>query len=569
MLSEMRNIIREEVQNSLASMSQREVYSPGPARKRPRKDPEQEVQDGSSEAESEYRGSDQEEGELPVEEQEGKRYYFPVEETEELVQAVRRTMQVKEDPQPRSRQDQMFGGLTYQERTVFPEEEDVLQCAVRMDSWKPNYRTRMQPCGHFGSGDCREKTLSTRTLLTSEDGDEACASEASVRLADSGNESPRRTRLATVKVEAENVDPEASSNGGRTSLLRLTELEVKPDTPIIPSVRSRIQMMEGTSRTDGAQGVREESLSYIEGEKSVSGMLDPAAEEAAEPLAGLSPCDWALEERVLAVTHSTLRSSHEEVEPPSTETASRLRQERQEELAMLCTVIDRSNPWRAASMRRPQKRTLDPASQDLSGGKRRRRVRVGRGSVKMGPVLDSDSSGSECVELSLEGNDGSGELSDDRYVSSLEVRLRRSCDSDSLTPEDPPSFICEAADSGSPAGGPLLLSIGSLRPEESSNGMANFLDTLATGISIFGADSHVLYHRRYVVIHSNYPILQALRPPNISSWTVNDSVDSSTFMVFRTACSRVSVSSEENKYLFRSPERNIEEVSPSPESGSE
>ncbi|CAJ0934125.1 unnamed protein product [Ranitomeya imitator] len=125
MLSEMRNIIREEVQNSLASMSQREVYSPGPARKRPRKDPEQEVQDGSSEAESEYRGSDQEEGELPVEEQEGKRYYFPVEETEELVQAVRRTMQVKEDPQPRSRQDQMFGGLTYQERTVFPVSEHI------------------------------------------------------------------------------------------------------------------------------------------------------------------------------------------------------------------------------------------------------------------------------------------------------------------------------------------------------------------------------------------------------------------------------------------------------------
>ncbi|CAJ0930520.1 unnamed protein product, partial [Ranitomeya imitator] len=125
MLSEMRNIIWEEVQNSLASMSQREVYSPGPARKRPRKDPEQEVQDGSSEAESEYRGSDQEEGELPVEEQEGKRYYFPVEETEELVQAVRRTMQVKEDPQPRSRQDQMFGGLTYQERTVFPVSEHI------------------------------------------------------------------------------------------------------------------------------------------------------------------------------------------------------------------------------------------------------------------------------------------------------------------------------------------------------------------------------------------------------------------------------------------------------------
>ncbi|XP_069606553.1 uncharacterized protein [Ranitomeya imitator] len=134
MLSEMRSIIREEVQNSLASMSQRDVYSPGPARKRPRRDPEQEDQDDSSEAESEYRGSDQEEGELPMEEQEGRRYYFPVEDTEELVQAVRRTMQMKEDPRPRSRQDQMFGGLTYRERTVFPVSEHIRQMISQ--EWK-------------------------------------------------------------------------------------------------------------------------------------------------------------------------------------------------------------------------------------------------------------------------------------------------------------------------------------------------------------------------------------------------------------------------------------------------
>ncbi|XP_073420337.1 anillin-like isoform X2 [Dendrobates tinctorius] len=276
-----------------------------------------------------------------------------------------------------------------------------------------------------------------------------------LKLLYSGSEPSRRTRLATVKVGAENRDPdarEASSNAGWTSLLRLTEQAVKPDTPSIPSVRSRIQMLQGTSRTDGAQSVREESLSCIEGQKSVSGMLDPAPEEAAEPLTGPSPCDWALEECVLPVAHSTLRSLRVEDAPPSIETASRLRQERQEELAMLCTVLDRSNPWRVASMRRPQKRILEPASQDLSGGKRRRRVRAGRGSVKMGPILDSDSSGSECVELTPEGSDGSIDLSDDRYVSSLEVQLRRSCDSDSLAPEYPPSLICEAADSKSPAG---------------------------------------------------------------------------------------------------------------------
>ncbi|XP_073515981.1 anillin-like isoform X2 [Phyllobates terribilis] len=270
----------------------------------------------------------------------------------------------------------------------------------------------------------------------------------------SSTESPRKMHLVTAKVGAENRDPgaqEASCTGVWTSLLRLTEQEVKPDTPSIPSVRSRILMLQGTGRRDGTQGVREESLSCTDGEKSVSGMLNPEPEEAAETLAGPSPCDWALEERVLPVAHSTLRSLHAEDEPPSTETASRLRQERQEELAMLCTVLDRSNPWRVASMRRPQKRILEPANQDLSRGKRRRRVRAGRGSVKMGPIMDSDSSGSECVEPSPGSSDGSIDLSDDRYVSSLEVRLRRSCDADSLAPEDPPSFICDDSDSKSPA----------------------------------------------------------------------------------------------------------------------
>ncbi|KAM4017507.1 LOW QUALITY PROTEIN: anillin-like [Anomaloglossus baeobatrachus] len=165
----------------------------------------------------------------------------------------------------------------------------------------------------------------------------------------------------------------------------------------------------------------------------VSGMMDPSAAEAAENMA-VGPggsCSAGGSQHP-----GPLHSVHVEDEPRSTEVASRLRQERQEELAMLCTVLDRSNPWRVASLRRPQKRLLEQASQDLNGGKRRRRVRAGRRSVKMGPVLDSqsDSSGSESVELSLEGRDGSLEggdgsldLSDNRYVSSLEVHLRRSC----------------------------------------------------------------------------------------------------------------------------------------------
>ncbi|KAG8562225.1 hypothetical protein GDO81_015620 [Engystomops pustulosus] len=110
-----------------------------------------------------------------------------------------------------------------------------------------------------------------------------------------------------------------------------------------------------------------------------------------------------MEEHPLPVAHSTLanrRPLHSEDEPPSVETASRLRKERQEELAMVCSVLDRSNPWRVASMRQPQKRALKQDGQE-----------------------------SECVEQSPEGSDGSLDVSDERCISSLEVRLRRSCDS--------------------------------------------------------------------------------------------------------------------------------------------
>ncbi|XP_056381289.1 anillin-like isoform X2 [Hyla sarda] len=276
---------------------------------------------------------------------------------------------------------------------------------------------------------------------------------------ESRNESPRKRRLTAPEDEAENRDPgalEESSKRGRTSLLRLTEREVKPDTPAILSVRSRIQMLQEMGRRDDAQPVREDSLSWTECEKDISG-LGGTAREDAETLEGCkdmdaaenSECKWVMEEHPLPVAHSTLtarRPLHSEDEPPSTETASRLRKERQEELAMVCAVLDRGNPWRAASMRQPQKRALEHASQDLSRGKRRRRVKAGRGRVKMGPMLDSDSSGSESVEQSLEGSDGSLDISDERCVSSLEVRLRRSCDSDSLAPEDPQSSMCEAED---------------------------------------------------------------------------------------------------------------------------
>ncbi|XP_044126087.1 anillin-like isoform X1 [Bufo gargarizans] len=278
------------------------------------------------------------------------------------------------------------------------------------------------------------------------------------------NESPRKRRYTAAEDGAENRVPgaqEEPSNGTWPSLLRCTEREVKPDTPAIASVRSRIQrFQERRRRADGAHDMKVDSLPWTESEVVVSGLMDAVSEEEVEQLAGCrdegtvekAGGKWGLEEH-LPMAHSTLatqRPLHSDEEPASTETASRLRKERQEELAMVCAVLDRSNPWRAASMRQPQKRALMPTTQDLSGGRRRRRVRTGRGRVKMGPILDSDSSGSESVEYSLEGSDGSLDISDDRCVSSLEVRLRRSCDSDCLAPEEPPSSLCDAADGSSP-----------------------------------------------------------------------------------------------------------------------
>ncbi|XP_077137714.1 uncharacterized protein LOC143803833 [Ranitomeya variabilis] len=116
-------------------MTQRYPSSPGRSRKRPRLDLDQDDDEVLSKEESDGRSSDQEEGELPLEEQDqGRKFLFHVEETEDLVQAVRNTMQMKEEPRPKSRQDLMFGGLTSQRQTVFPVSDHLKQMILQ--EWK-------------------------------------------------------------------------------------------------------------------------------------------------------------------------------------------------------------------------------------------------------------------------------------------------------------------------------------------------------------------------------------------------------------------------------------------------
>ncbi|XP_063801854.1 anillin-like isoform X2 [Pseudophryne corroboree] len=264
---------------------------------------------------------------------------------------------------------------------------------------------------------------------------------------ESVNKTPRKRRFTPLQDEKENRvpavlgGPEVACSDGWSSLLRITEQEIKPDTPAVPSVKSRIQMLRDISMRDTTPDAGEDlqGVPPTENGKNNCVLADPALEVEPETITGhwdLNPGNKpVMEEGLVPVTHSTLAIRgpllSTGVNLPSEETAIRLRRERQEELAMVCTGLDHSNPWRAESMRR---RPRSVEEQDLTRGKRRRRVRAGRGRVKMGPLLEthSDSSGSDTIELFSEGGNESIDVSDNRYISSLEVQLQGTCNSDCM-----------------------------------------------------------------------------------------------------------------------------------------
>ncbi|KAM8946028.1 anillin-like [Pelodytes ibericus] len=244
---------------------------------------------------------------------------------------------------------------------------------------------------------------------------------------ESGNDSPRKKRFTVLERGEENWDPvlceqsELSASVNWSSLLRITEHDIKPDTPAIPSIRSRIQTLQAISRTDPVQKADAER---IQGNDVGS-------------VCGKFQWDETMEEHpTLPLAQSTIghqRTLQQEIHA-SVDTASRLRKERQEELALVCAAVDRTNPWRADSIRHRQKMSRGQVNVDGGGEQRvRRRVKKGKGRVRMGPSTDpnSASSGSDSGELSLTNSEGSLDIVDDRFISCLEVRLSRTLDSDS------------------------------------------------------------------------------------------------------------------------------------------
>ncbi|CAJ0925099.1 unnamed protein product [Ranitomeya imitator] len=134
LLSEIRSLIREEVQASLSSIV--EKSSPIPSRKRARRERDLRELEFSSEDKSDSEDFvSEEEGELPSGSQDHQRKcLFQAEETNDLVQAVRSTMQIEETSKPQSRQDLMFGGLMSRRQTVFPVSEHIK--AMILEEWK-------------------------------------------------------------------------------------------------------------------------------------------------------------------------------------------------------------------------------------------------------------------------------------------------------------------------------------------------------------------------------------------------------------------------------------------------
>ncbi|XP_053558837.1 anillin [Bombina bombina] len=273
---------------------------------------------------------------------------------------------------------------------------------------------------------------------------------------DSSTESPRKRRFTVIDEEAENCDPLLSSGPEYSpksrwhSLLRVAEQEIKPDTPAIPSVKSRIQRLHEISSKDLLLG--SDGDSYSVGDKSwtedSSVLTDSERKMKSADMTGrldissvLEKFEWkpGMEEQTLlpplaqsTIAHRRPLPSQED-QAPSGETASRLRKEREDELAMVCAVLDRRNPWRAESMRQKQKKSEEIAFLEPSRESRRRRVRIGRGTVAMGPKPDTqaDSSGSDFGEPSVDRSEKSLDFCEERSVSSLEVRLGGTIDSDS------------------------------------------------------------------------------------------------------------------------------------------
>ncbi|KAF7650387.1 hypothetical protein LDENG_00126680 [Lucifuga dentata] len=177
-------------------------------------------------------------------------------------------------------------------------------------------------------------------------------SEDNVPSTSEMNDSQKRRRLEVAGQE--NRSPKPSSSG------RLFELEMKPDTPIVPSVRSRVQQL--TQRPEGAllaqrclsdpggdtvsatiheKGFREHILSDGEFNQRMERFKAPVIQARPAP----TPDPASSCPRTLSNFVSGIQQKLQGTATPSSKQASRIRQEREQELSQLHFQPITENAW--------------------------------------------------------------------------------------------------------------------------------------------------------------------------------------------------------------------------------
>ncbi|XP_041652551.1 anillin isoform X5 [Cheilinus undulatus] len=190
-------------------------------------------------------------------------------------------------------------------------------------------------------------------------------SEDNVFLPSEENDGQKRRRLEAAGQE--NRSPKPFSSG------RLVELETKPDTPMVPSVRSRIQLL--TQRQEGVAPLAQRCLSdpgavspsVIREHLLGDGEFTQRMERFKAPLFQASPAPTSRSANLCPKMCSNFVSDIQQklkgVTTPSSKQAVRMRQEREQELNQLQFQPISENAWLKRSSSDP---TLTQATGDAA-----------------------------------------------------------------------------------------------------------------------------------------------------------------------------------------------------------
>ncbi|KAM3870020.1 anillin, actin binding protein 2 [Diretmus argenteus] len=186
-------------------------------------------------------------------------------------------------------------------------------------------------------------------------------SEDNVLSASEVNDSQKRRRLE--RAGQENRSPEPSSSG------RSAELEMRPDTPAIASVRSRVQQL--TQRREGGAVLAQRCLSDP-GNPSViiqdkgfrehllgEGEFNQRMERFKVPVFQAGPAPSTSSPRTLSDIVTGIQQKLQGSVTPSVKQASRIRQEREQELHLLCSQPIAENAWLKRSNSDPSLAEVD------------------------------------------------------------------------------------------------------------------------------------------------------------------------------------------------------------------